>query len=71
MAEVTKGTRIRVNVSTTSKGFYSWDHTAEISIDDPALVLEAIDGALLASDHLEQELKARYGSQQDRPKEKS
>lgn len=70
MAEITKGTRIRVNVSTTSKGFKSWEHTAEMS-DDEAPPLSLISAVLAISDAVEEELQQRYGSQQDQPKEKS
>jgi len=69
--------RLRVNVSTTSKGLYSWDHTAEIIAEieeslftapnDYAFqrqVSDYIDKILSASDNMESELSSRYASRQ-------
>ena len=68
MSEMTKGTRIRVNVSSTSKGIPSWEHTVELTDEqqDPAFLIEK---ALAISDDLEAELQKRYAQFQDRPKE--
>ena len=66
MSEMTKGTRIRVNVSSTSKGIPSWEHTVELTDEqqDPAFLIEK---ALAISDDLEAELQKRYAQFQDRP----
>lgn len=66
--ETQKGTRLRVNISTTSKGWYSWDHTAEVWSDE-ATELELEEQVHRLSEGLEEVLSARYGHLQDKPKE--
>ena len=75
--EITNGTRLRVNVSRTSKGAYSWDHTAEIIIKEDEgtdhegnedfywSVPSKMIALMVISDELERELQKRYGSQED------
>ena len=62
-----RGFKVRIDVSTTSKGFYSWNHLVEQHTEGD----ETVDvGSLLAmSDAVEREMKRRYGDLQDRRKE--
>lgn len=66
--EIRRGTRIRVNVSSTSKGFPSYEHTVEIS-DEQADPYALIERVLKLSDYVEANLLDRYAALQDRPKE--
>lgn len=58
------GMRARWNVSTTSKGFKSFDHTAEIQVEGE---ITPEDEQVLAalSDRNEMELNTRYASLRD------
>ena len=62
----TRGTRIRVEVASTSKGAPSWSHTVEVldQEEDPNVITARV---LSLSDQLEAELQGRYASLQDRP----
>jgi hypothetical protein len=71
MPESTRGARVRVNMSTTSKGIPSFDCTVELSAESQSDVAEIRATALLLetealerSDHVYAELKKRYGAQQ-------
>ena len=66
LSSETRGTRIRVNVASTSKGIPSWEHTVEIvdAQEDPNVIIAR---ALQFSDQIEAELQGRYAALQDRP----
>jgi hypothetical protein len=55
---------VRIDVSTTSKGFYSWNHLVEQHTEGDETV--DIDALLVMSDKVEREMKNRYGDLQDR-----
>jgi hypothetical protein len=61
--------RMRLNISTTSKGYYSWDHTAEVSFDPSWPDALAMDELKRISEELEQYAQGRYGMNQDKPKD--
>jgi hypothetical protein len=66
---VITGMRLRLNISTTSKGFKSWEHTVEVSTDGEPTGDERTKVALF-SEQQEAYLESKYGKFQDTPKEK-
>ena len=62
-----RGYKVRIDVSTTSKGFYSWNHYVEHHTEGDETV--DVDSLLAMSDRVEREMKNRYGDLQDRRKE--
>src|SRR3990167_8623452 len=67
MPESTKGSRVRVNVATTSKGVPSFDITYEVW-DSERAGSDLITEGILVADTLYVTLDAKYGGQQDKPR---
>jgi hypothetical protein len=61
----TQSVRLRLNISTTSKGFYSWDHTAEVVFTEE-LTARHIERLKSLSESLEAYAQQTYGMKQDK-----
>jgi hypothetical protein len=61
----TQSVRLRLNISTTSKGFYSWDHTAEVIFTGP-LAAPWQERLRELSESLESYAQDTYGPKQDK-----
>ena len=55
--------RVRGNVSTTSKGLYSWEHTVEVTGDTES-IQDMMDTVMRTSDEMELRFSSRYASRQ-------